>query len=192
MTMADTTDETPPPSAIALALRQKIGWLCQIIRGLGLVWAAWIFLEVVAFWGDRDKALGAYARLFKFDARDVALSHYYVAFGLQLAACALAAWVAWALWRLFSHYLDGDIFSVAAALGLRRLALVGAAALLFDLVQRPIIFALITAGHEASPVNGWFFHPSDLLDAIFVTFLFSLAYIFKTAAELADEHAQIV
>lgn len=190
--MTSAAESDLPSSSIALALRKKIGWLCQIIRGLGLVWAAWIFYEVVAFWGDRDRALGAYARLFKFDAADVASSHYYLAFGLQLTACALAGGVAWALWRLFSHYLDGDIFTVSAALGLRRLALVGAVALLFDLVERPIIFALITAGHDASPVSGWFFHPSDLLNAIFVTFMFSLAYVFKTAAELADDHAQIV
>jgi hypothetical protein len=50
----------------------------------------------------------------------------------------------------------------------------------------------MTSGHEIAGRNGWHVQPADLLNAIFVTFLFSLAYIFKTAAELAEDHAQIV
>ncbi|MCW2274592.1 hypothetical protein GJ654_16250 [Rhodoblastus acidophilus] len=54
------------------------------------------------------------------------------------------------------------------------------------------ILYLIVAGHGASGRHPPFVQPSDLLNAIFVTLLFSLAYIFKTAAELAEDHAQIV
>jgi hypothetical protein len=192
MTDALEIADGPAPSANALALRKKIGWLCQIIRGLGIVWALWILYEIVAFWGDPARARGAYSHAFQFDAASISTLNYYTAFALQLIVWALAARVAWALWRLFTHYLNGDTFTVSAALALRRLAMAGAVALGFSILERPAIFALMIAGHEVAGRSGWFFRPDDLLDTIFVTFVFSLAYIFKTAAELADEHAQIV
>jgi hypothetical protein len=188
----DESGQPPPPSPLALALRQKIGWLCQIIRGMGVIWALWLLYAIVKFWGDPAKVSAVYGKSFNFDPTTIEASHYYGAYGLHIAAWALAAWVAAALWRLFSRYLAGEIFTVPAALGLRHLGLVGAGAEAFDLLQRPIVFALMTAGHDVGGRSGWFFHPGDLLNIIFVTFLFSLAYIFKTAAELADEHAQIV
>ena len=58
--------------------------------------------------------------------------------------------------------------------------------------HRPLIYRLVTEGHDAKHFGAFVFGANDLLDAIFVTFLFSLAYIFKTAAELAEDHAQIV
>jgi hypothetical protein len=189
-------DETLPASAassgVQAILRKKIGWLCQIIRGMAVVWALWILYFVVTFWGNREKAAGAYSKLAHFDPATLPDLNYYAAFGIMLLDWCLVAAVAFTLWRLFSLYLSGVIFSVEAALGLRRLALVGGFTLAFDIVKRPVIFQLMTAGHDTGDRHGWFFQPADLLDAIFVTFLFSLAYIFKTAAELADEHAQIV
>jgi len=37
-----------------------------------------------------------------------------------------------------------------------------------------------------------FFNPSDLLNVLFLTGFLALAHIFTVAAEIADEHSQIV
>lgn len=183
---------TSAPSPIALALRQKIGWLCQLIRYAAIIWSAWIFYLIVDFWRDREKVAAAYARAFDFAATPLSDAHYFSAFGLQLLAWSLSALVAAALWRLFSRYLAGEIFTVSAALALQRLAMVGAAALIIGIVERPIVFALATGGQAAATRHPPLFQPNDLLDAIFVVFLFSLGFIFKTAAEMAEDHAQII
>jgi hypothetical protein len=173
-------------------LRQKIGWLCQLIRGMAVAWALWVLYFVIAFWGDRPRVTGVHAHLGGFEPAALPDLPNYAAFGITFLDWCLVAAVTFALWRLFSLYLAGVILSVQAAPGLRRLALVGGFTLVFDILMRPVIFNLMTVGHDTGGRHGWFFQPADLLDAIFVTFLFSLAYIFKTAAELADEHAQIV
>lgn len=182
----------PAPSPIAQALRKKIGWLCQLIRLAAIVWSGWILYLIVDLWRDRDRVAAVYARAFDFPVAPLSNFNYFAGFGLQLLAWALSALVAVALWRLFSRYLAGEIFTVSAAIELRRLAAVGALALVIGIAERPLVFALAT-GRRADPSRHMpLFQPNDLLDAIFVTFLFSLAYIFKTAAEMAEDHAQIV
>jgi hypothetical protein len=42
------------------------------------------------------------------------------------------------------------------------------------------------------PSWGFFVLPQDLLHLIFAIFVLALAHIFKAAAEMADDHAQIV
>jgi hypothetical protein len=189
----EAAEAVAAPSPISQALRKKIGWLCQLIRGMAMVWALWVLYFVVTLWGDRAKVTAVYGKAFNFDAAaGVPDLNYYAAASIAALDWCLVAALTLVLWRLFSRYLDGVIFSVEAALGLRRLALVGGGTLLFDILMRPVTFMLMTSGHDVGGRHGWFLQPADLLDAIFVTFLFSLAYIFKTAAELADEHAQIV
>lgn len=182
----------PAPSPIALALRQKIGWLCQAIRLAALGWSGWILFLIVDFWRDREKVATVYARAFDFPAAALSDFNYFAGFGLQMLAWALSAAVAVALCRLFSRYLAGEIFTVSAAIALRRLAAIGAVALVVGIAERPLVFALATGGRADPSRHMPLFQPNDLLDAIFVTFLFSLAYIFKTAAEMAEDHAQIV
>lgn len=182
----------PGRSVIAEALRKKIGWLCQLIRFAAIVWSGWILYLVANFWRDRTQVAQVYGKAFGFEPAPLPDINYFAAFGLELAAWATTAVLALALWRLFSRYLGGEIFTVSAAVALRRLAMIGAGALIFNIAQRPAIFHLVTSGRETGGRHLPFFQPNDLLDAIFVTFLFSLAYIFKTAAELADDHAQIV
>jgi hypothetical protein len=188
----DTDSVAPGRSVIAEALRKKIGWLCQLIRFAAIVWSGWILYLVVNFWGDRSHVAQAYAKAFNFEPAPLPDFNYFASFALDLAAWAMTGVVALALWRLFSRYLGGEIFTVSAAVALRRLATIGAGTLIFSMAQRPVIFHLMTSGHDTGGHHVPFFQPNDLLNAIFVTFLFSLAYIFKTAAELADEHAQIV
>jgi hypothetical protein len=195
--MTEIDDKVPPAAASAASpaqaiLRKKIGWLCQLIRGMAVVWALWVLYWIVSFWGDHQKVAGAYGKAFNFDPAAVPDAGYYAALAINIFMWCLVALLVGALWRLFSTYLAGQIFTVEASKWLRRVALVGGFAKIIDILSRPVIFALMTAGHDVGGRHGWFFAPVDLLEAIFVTFLFSLAYIFKTAAELADEHAQIV
>ncbi len=188
-TLSAPTETVPH---ISQALRKKVGWLCQLIRGMAVVWALWLVYFIISFWGDRQKVADAYGKAFKFEPASIPDLNYYAAFGFQLVELGLIAALTVAVWKLFSRYLAGAIFSVEAALDLRRVALIGAGVQAYEILHRPIIFTLMTAGHDVGGRRGWLFVPGDLLDIIFISFLFSLAYIFKTAAEMADEHAQIV
>ena len=176
--MTDAFDAEPAPSVVASALRKKIGWLCQLIRFAAIVWLAWILYLVVSFWGDRDQSrrrlrqeirlrAGVAARLelfFRLRAGTGRLGDHRRAGGGALAAVL-------ALSPRRHLYGFGGV-------SLRRLAGVGAAALIFNTLQRPFVFLLMTAGHDGGAQIP-FVQPNDLLYASFVTFLFSLAYIFK-------------
>jgi hypothetical protein len=174
------------------ALRKKIGWICQFIRAMAIAWIAWLLYVVVAFWSDREKVVNAYLKSLKINPSELPDFSYHAAFGVALFDWALTALVVASLWRLLSIYIAGNVFTVEASLALRRVALLGGLAKAFDLLARPLVFALLTAGHDAGGQHGLFFAPNDLLEAIYIAFLFSLATIFKSAAELAEEHAQIV
>jgi hypothetical protein len=189
---AISADASAAASPALVALRKRIGWLCQLIRGMAVVWALWVLYFTMTVWGDHELIVDRFAKAYHFEPSALPDLNYYVAFGINLFVWLLIALLVVALWRLFSGYLSGQIFTVEASDWLRRVALVGGLAKIVDILGRPVIFALMTAGHDVGGRSGWSFYPNDLLEAIFVTFLFSLAYIFKTAAELADEHAQIV
>ena len=52
---------------------------------------------------------------------------------------------------------------------------------------------LLTGQVVPIPTRGFIYlMPQDVLHLIFAAFVFALAYIFQAAAEMADDHAQIV
>ena len=110
-----------------------------------------------------------------------------------MVGLAVAAVVVVCIWRLAGTYLEGRIFTVDAALWLRRTGLAGISAVIVSVFMR-IVTASILVGWfvPISPRGYYYLLPQDLLHMIFAVFVFALAHIFKAAAEMAQEQAQIV
>ncbi|MFO1102308.1 MAG: DUF2975 domain-containing protein [Methylocystis sp.] len=174
------------------SLRRRIGWLCQTLRFALVAYCLWIFVSIATFWSDEAQVVSRFASL-KVDVDGISAAQRLAAFGLSSTTWALVVLACYAGWRLFSGYLDGRIFTPDAAGWLRSLALMGLIAALVDIAARPIMSLILTA-HK--PAGGHFvsiyFRPEDLSTLMLLATLLALAHIQKTAADIADEHAQIV
>ena len=194
MSQSLTSDGLPgfAPSPAPPELRRRIGWICHALRIAALVWIGWIVLMILVVWSDKTAVLSAYQRWLLVDLAGVSNASYAAALAVLFVNCAAAAAVAWCIWRLFGTYLQGRVFTVDAALWLRRTGLAGVAAVVVNLLARIVIVAIFTGQLILLPPQGSIVLPQDLLHLIFSLFLLALAHIFKAAAEMAADHAQIV
>jgi hypothetical protein len=191
MTEAEIFDVPAAPPA----LRGKIAWICQSVRFAALGYAVWTLYINVSFWSDAARINEGYGALLHRDLSDVQPWQQAVAFGVNFVAWLLAALACYGAWRLFTGYLQGQIFTPQSALWLRRLALYGIAAQLLGVAIRPVLSVILTmhfpAGQKLRIIN-IFAIPDDLSTLLLLFGLLALAHIQKTAAEIADDHARIV
>jgi hypothetical protein len=174
-------------------LRAKVGWLCQLIRVAAATYAGWIIIWLVTGWSDEPQIIENYSRFLHADLSGMAGWQRGLAFGIHFAIWLIITAACVSIWRLFTSYLSGQIFTVGAALWLRRAALFGAIAELTDIATRPVISMILTAHLESGHrVVKFFFLPNDLLNLLFLGSLLALAQVFKVAAEIADEQRQFV
>lgn len=175
------------------ALREKIGWLCQFVRFAALAYSGFVIVASIIFWSDEAGVTERYRNLFGLDVSGLNPWQRLCAFGVVFCIWAIAAGACYSAWRLFSLYLTGRIFAVDAAIWLRRVALFGAVATIADIVTRPLISVILTAhmppGRHMVSV---FIRPEDISNLMLLVGLLAIAHIFKTAAEIAGEHAQFV
>jgi Protein of unknown function (DUF2975) len=193
---------TPAISSLALPgttpgdtlLRRKIGWLCQSIRVMIVVFIAWLFIKTGIFWMS-DKKIVEMARLtLHVDVSGLSATQKLLGFSLETAtgwALNFAAY--FSIWQLFSGFLRGKIFTVEAALRLRRAGLFVLARTIVLPLWRAANAMIITAHlppdqHRVALdlLSGDF---SNLLTGAIVV---ALAQVFKAAAEIATENAQII
>ena len=173
-------------------LRSRLGHLCHFIRWTGIAWIVWVFAEVLMAWGDRDKVTAIYGRLFKADLSALPLGDHMLGLAIVLTDVAAAAAVSFFVWRLFGHYLRGNIFSSSAVDAMRNLGCAGVAAVLADLVTRPMLaWALTRHLGDGQPMHVWT-DPQDLLHLLMALFIVALAHVFKTGVEIADENKHFV
>ena len=192
---------TPPPQ---LSLPARIRLLCHLIRIAALLWVGWILVNVVRVWYVADPA-----RLLEISlgmdnlnrGLDAGLSEISSAQIAGFFSGALVLWafdvaIAYCAWRLTAGYLQGRIFTVDAAVWMRRIGITGLLAVLFMVAwRRARLFILTIHGHLPAAtvlLFGQWVTPPDLMRLVFCLFLIALAHIFKAAAELADDHAGIV
>jgi hypothetical protein len=174
-------------------LRSRIAWICHALRIAAVVWIGWGLALLVIIWGDRARVTEAWGQLFAVDLSGISDARYAVAFAVAVVDLAVAAVVAVCLWRLAATYLAGRVFTVDAALWLRRTGIAGFTAITVDVLARIAVASILTAQFVPTSARGFFYlMPQDILHLIFAAFVFALAYIFKAAAEMADDHAQIV
>ena len=184
-------DTSSRPSVAAL--RARIGWLCQILRFAAPAYALWVLVLLVLHWSDASEVTRAYSHWLRAELVEVPASQRLAGFLVHMIPWGLTALACGYLWKLFSGFLAGQVFSLEAALTLRRLALAGLASVTADLVARPILSVLMTIHlPPGSRHLGFFVLPHDMLNLMFLGGLLALAQVFKVAAEIAEDNAAIV
>ena len=184
--------EDLPPAYIE-ALRKRIGWICQLVRWLSVFYAGWIFWLIGWFWSDGERVRRAYAFKTKLTLTEPEFWQRAIGYGLNIIDWLLVVAAIYAVWQLMGEYLKGRIFQPGPSLWLRRIGTFGLAAMAVDILFRPILSGVMSLH---MPQGARFiaieFQPNDLLNIMFLLAFVALAHIFKSAAELADDHAQIV
>ena len=171
------------------AFRRRIVLLSHGMRVLAVVWALWNLVNVVRSLVNLSHAPSIAG----------AGHHSLLAAAIMLAVPSwlLTAGVAWCVWCLFTTYLQGHIFTVGAALWMRRAGALGLAGSLASIVWRRFQI-LVATGHIHLTTGDLLFAPgtivvpSDLVRIVFCLYVLALGHVFKSAAEIADDHARIV
>ena len=180
------------PSSGQSDLRRRIGWICHALRIAAVLWIGWALANFLIVWSNKARMLETAGWVIGTDLSGVSSTRYATAFALGVVDWSIAAAVAVCIWRLFGSYLAGRVFTVDAALWLRRTGLAGIAAVVGDLIIRVLMLRILIGRFLLVPAHGTFINPQDLLHLIFGVFVLALAYVFKAAAEMAEDHAQIV
>lgn len=186
---------TPPTTANSqlATLRARIGWLCHALRLAAAAYCLWMLVTIASFWSDEALVVARFGNPLQVDVSGVSGAQRLAAFGVSFVIWLLLASASYSAWRLFSAYLAGRIFSSDATTWLRRLALFGLVAVLVDIAARPVVSLILTAHKAAGQhIVSVFFRPEDLSTVLLLATLLALAHIQKTAADIADEHAQFV
>jgi len=187
------SEPSRPTSRADAALRARIGWLCQLVRWGAVAYAAWVLFGIARYWSDPERVARHWSAWLHFEVPPPDLWRQLAGFAVHFVLWAAAAAACYAVWRLFTAYLSGEVFSADAAQWLRRIAVFGLIAQLGDMLARPLVSTIVAvnppAGAKAISV---FANPPDLLNLIFLLGFLALAQVFKAAAEIVDDHAQIV
>lgn len=189
--MIDIAAATPENSHLT-TLRGRIGWICQTIRALVVGFAIADLFAILAVWSDRESLERHYRGFLKIDLSDASRGQFATGLGLNLVVWVFVAVTCFCLWRVFSLYLRGSIFSAESALWLRRAGILGFVTVLVDIGMRSAIILALAAHLPASQSHHGYVRLDDLLYVIFTLMIIAVAQIFKTAAEIAGEHAQFV
>jgi hypothetical protein len=182
------------PAAVA-DIRAEIGWMCQLVRYAAIAFALWALYAIASFFGSVESIDRIYGRMLDRDLTHVEVWQQVAAFSVTFVIWLVTASACYCAWRLFTNYLDGEIFAIDSAAWLRRLALLGVVAQSLDLLARPLISVLLTLHFSASQklrIVNIFVQPTDIAILLLLFGLLALAHIQKTAADLAREHAQFV
>src|SRR5215471_7332840 len=114
-----TMPETPPPAGQPL----RIGWLCHLIRAASAAQAAWTLALTAWWWSDAAAIEKAYGTFLKVDVSGASSLQYGIAVAINLCSWALYAAISFCIWRQFGAYLQGRVFTVDAAIRMRRINL---------------------------------------------------------------------
>jgi len=190
--MIDEMEEKFAETAPMIALNERLRWACLGIRGVSVAWILWDWTVSLYIWSDRATMLDRLDRLYGLDTSSVSAGGYFGAAAMAVLSMTVATIFVGYLWRLVRVFLEGRVFSVDAADRMRDLALAGVAATLVDVVVRPIGAAMLSTELLGKiPPYNWF-APHDLLYLLISGFVFALGVIFRSAVQMADDHARIV
>ncbi|HKD28927.1 MAG TPA: DUF2975 domain-containing protein [Xanthobacteraceae bacterium] len=192
--MTTASAETADPLSHT-ALRARIAWLCHLTRAAAAGWAAWVLIAVVWTWSDPAKIVSTVGHYLNTELGMISPFEFIWAFGVNVAIWIPDAAVAYCIWRLFGTYLDGHIFTADAAAWMQRTGVTGLIAVLASIVGRRIDWLILTS-HAELPLSTRLFTqfvvPVDLLQVLFCLFLLAIGHVFRTAVQIANDHASIV
>lgn len=180
------------PNFEASTLHRRVAPLCLAIRWCAVAWGLWATVTVFTVFASPARVAEKYSHALKVDLGQLPTSSYVIALAIIALDLALAWLVVVFIWRLFGHYLKGDIFSHAAVAEMWRCGWAGVAAVVADIVSRPLI-AYVLTWHlgDSQPFHFWA-SPEDLLHLLVALFIVALAQIFRAGVEIADDSRQIV
>jgi hypothetical protein len=191
MTIFAETLPTPPAQGDLL---RRIAFTCRAVRAFCLVCAVWIVGG--AGWHWSQPARVAEQAKMQWGLEGAIFSQGQLAAGLAadlLLPGAAGLGALYCLWRLFGGFLAGRIFAVESAHWLRRAGLfllAGAlASVLGNMAQALILSLHLGEGHRLLAIG---LPPVFFLGLLTGTAATAMAQVFLAAAELADDHAQIV
>jgi len=172
---------------------RRIARISRLARALAAACALWIVAITVWHWTHPDR-VALNARLLWGETFDgLTASQLVAGFASNLLPAGAGLAALYCLWRLFGVFLSGRIFAAEPALWLRRtgFCLLGAAAAaVLDHTLEALILSLnLGEGHRLLSIG---------LPALFFfgllagTIAIALAEVFIAAAEMAEDHAQIV
>ena len=178
------------PASSRRDLGARIKWICQTLRVAALLWIAWIMVFFAYQLSNKERVLQSMGKVLSVDLSNVSEARYAIALIAAMVGVAAGIAVVVCLWRLAGVYLAGRVFTVDAALWLRRTALALLVWALLGVLTRAMAYSILI-GHVL-PLAGYYLLPGDLLRTMLGGFLIALAYIFQAAAEMAEDHAAIV
>lgn len=187
------SDDRQPCNERLDTLRQRIGWLCHALRIAAVAYSLWMLITIIQFWSDPSLVASRFQHGLGVDVSGASDMQRLGASGISLIVWCLLVVACYSGWQLFSTYLAGRIFTPDAAAWLRSLALFGLVAALVDIAARPLTSLILTAHKDTGQhIVSVYFRHEDLSTLLLLATLLALAQIQKTAADIAEEHAQIV
>jgi len=173
-------------------LRRRVAPLCHGIRLSAVVWIVWASAATLSVFASKAQVAEHYGRFLHVDLTNLPTSGYVMALAVILLDLAIAWLPVFFIWRLFGHYLRGDIFSRAAVREMWRCGWSGVAAVVTDIVARPVLAYALTQHLSESERHHFWTNPNDILYLLLALFIVALAHIFRASVEIADDNRQIV
>ena len=173
-------------------LRRRVAPLCHAIRLSALVWVIWASVVTFSVFGSKVGVAEHYGRVFHTDLASLPMRGYVMALSIILVDLAIAWIIVVFIWRLFGHYLRGEIFSPLAVKEMWRGGWTGVAAVVTDIVARPLVAYALTQHLSEGQRHHFWTSPNDLLHLLLALFIVALAHIFRAGVEIADDNRRIV
>lgn len=178
-----------------ITLHGRIKKTCQIVRFTAVILAGWLLLEIIRLWSNVERIDSYFGPVFKKDLSGIEPWQQFAGSFIYLLIWSLGAAACYSIWRVFSAYLNHQIFSLNTTLWLKRAAMLGLAAKLLDICARPLISVILTlhfpAGQKLRLIS-LYLAPNDLIILALLLALFAIAHILMVATEIAQDNAQIV
>ena len=173
-------------------LQNKIGWICQALRWLVVIWLAWslIFISLPLL-NIADAVNGINADL-HFVGDQVTAQKFLANRFVVFLDWATATLIGVTGWKLMTGYLHGDIFSESAATKLKWLGRAALTSTVVDILIQPLATWLLSPAYFHTIPIWSFIAPQNLLHILFSGFVLSLAHIFYVAAEINAENKSFI
>ena len=173
-------------------LLRRVAPLCHAIRWSALVWIIWASAGTLSVFRSPAHVVEHYGRILNVDLINMPTSGYMMALIIILLDLAIAWLIVVFIWRLFGHYLRGEIFSPSPVKEMWRAGWTGVAAVVTDIVARPLVAYALTQHLSESQRHHFWTSPDDILHLLLALFIVALAHIFRAGVEIADDNRQIV
>jgi hypothetical protein len=166
--------------------------VCHAARLCLVGYAALATFGVFQFWTGPEHVT-YFNGFLKIDISSAAPWQYVLAATLNSLPLLLVYAISWLAWRLFGAYLEGRVVVVESGRKLQMIGVLALSATVLDFVMRSA-GAWVMGRHlaDTSVANHGFVSTNDVLYIALALVFIALGAIFKAAAELAEEHAQIV